>query len=282
MKNIINRINVLSVKKKVELLLAVILTVAVLIAVPVYAWFSNQRRAAEMYKLEYPNSLYINAAHREDRMYFGLNAVDVNDYVRDDEGNLVKDGEGNPIPVTEKKYVFTVSGSNADKFILQMAHTNNNLFKYEIYEATQYDSKENIPSNTEYIEYQTNPNGYNENPLIFASDPVNKSSEETKYYVIGKKIEGTYLNNTNNSLAFGTGNLAVNNGKYYSENYGENSNVEEHVIPSYWQATLSANPDPNKQFCKYFVLRVTWDTQEQAANGKKETDMLYFSAQRTA
>ena len=30
-----------------------------------------------MYKIEYPNSLYINAAHREDRMYFDLDELDM-------------------------------------------------------------------------------------------------------------------------------------------------------------------------------------------------------------
>ncbi|MGN0632877.1 MAG: hypothetical protein ACI4JW_03310 [Oscillospiraceae bacterium] len=296
MNEIINKIKALSIRQRVQLFTAVFLTIAVVVAIPVYAWFSSQRKAAEMYKLEYPNSLYINAAHREDRMYFGLDAVDVNDYVRDDNGEPVKDGNGDLIAVTEKKYVFTVSGSNAERFILQMAHTNNNLFKYEIYEASQYDYlSENAPEDTDpdkivpsgtsadnIIEYQTNPDGYNENPLVFASDPVNKTSSETKYYVIGSKIDGKYLNNANNEAAVGEGNLANNNDKYYSENYGANTNVESHAVPSYWQAALPANPDANKQFCRYFVLRVTWDTAEQDTNKKKETDMIYFSAQRTS
>ena len=101
-----------------------------------------------------------------------------------------------------------------------------------------------------------------------------------KYYVIGNKIDGRYLNNQN-GLPVGADNLANNNDKYYSENYGENTNVESHAVPSYWQAALPANPDANKQFCKYFVLRVTWNTTEQDANKKKETDMIYFSVQRT-
>lgn len=295
MKDAINKIKMLSVHKKVQLLTAAILTISVFTAIPVYAWFSNQRKAAEMYKVAYPNSLYINAAHREDRMYFGLDAVDVNDYVRGEDGIPVKDTNGNMIPITEKKYVFTVSGSNADKFILQVAHTNNNLFNYEIYEAKQYDYLEGeapegadsdkiVPAGTSdvnVIEYKTNPGGYTENPLVFASDPVNKTSEETKYYVIGNMINSKYLNNENNNKPIGADNLATNNDKYYTENYGENTNTEAHAVPSYWQIELSANPDANKQFCKYFVLKVTWNTTEQDANKKKETDMIYFSVLRT-
>lgn len=290
MKKFLHRIRLKSIPKKVQIIIALLWTVSLIISFSVYAWFGSQRKAAEIYKVEYPNSLYINAAHREDRMYFGLDAVDVNDYVRDENGNPVKDDNGSMIPITEKKYVFTVSGSNAVNFKLQMVHTNNNLFKYEIYEANQYDYlSENAPEDTDsakivpdntspdkVIEFKTHPDGYNENPLIFASDPVNQSSEETKYYVIGNKVNGKYLNNA----AVGADNLALNNDKYYNENYGNNTNVEAHAIPSYWQVTLPANPDANKQFCRYFVLRVTWNTEEQNANKKKETDIIYFSVER--
>ena len=51
MKDAINKIKMLSVHKKVQLLTAAILTISVFTAIPVYAWFSNQRKAAEMYKV---------------------------------------------------------------------------------------------------------------------------------------------------------------------------------------------------------------------------------------
>ena len=261
-----------------------------------YAWFTKQKKAAEMYKIEYPNSLYINAAHREDRMYFKLDTVDVNEYAKDAAGDTIIE-DGKPVFVTEKFFVFTVSGSNAKRFILQMAHTNNNLFNYEIYEAQQYDyrSANDAPDGTDsdkivpagtgdenILKYHTNPGGYTENPLVFADDPVNKSSSETKYYVIKNKIDGSYKNNTDNASPISPDNLAVKSAgnDYYSENYGTNTNVEPHAVPSYWQSLLDTGSDANKQFCRYFVLRVSWDPDVQSANKAKETDMIYFSVKR--
>lgn len=248
-----------------------------------------------MYKIEYPNSLYINAAHREDRMYFKLDTIDVNEYAKDENNEEIRDPEtGKPIFVTEKNYIFTVSGSNAERFILQMAHTNNNLFNYTIYEAKQYDylstnapvgtdSDKIVPSGTpedKILEYKTNPSGYTENPLVFADDPINRNSSETKYYVIRNEANGKYKNNTDNNDPIASDNLAKNNDVFYTENYGTNTNVEPHAIPSYWQGVLNADPDSNKQFCKYYVLKVTWDPEVQIGNTAKETDMIYFSVKR--
>lgn len=297
MKQIIDKIKGLTTARKIQLCAACVLSIALLTALPVYAWFTNQRKAAEMYKIEYPNSLYINAAHREDRMYFKLDTIDVNEYAKDENNEEIRDPEtGKPIFVTEKNYIFTVSGSNAERFILQMAHTNNNLFNYTIYEAKQYDylstnapvetdSDKIVPSGTpedKILEYKTNPSGYTENPLVFADGPINRNSSETKYYVIRNEANGKYKNNTDKDAPIASDNLAIKNGnnKYYSENYGTNTNVESHAVPSYWQGVLDADPDSNKQFCKYYVLKVTWDPEVQAVNTAKETDMIYFSVKR--
>ncbi len=297
MKKLIDKFMKLSRLKKAQLIIAVLLTVAVIISIPAYAWFSNQRKAAEMYKIEYPNSLYINAAHREDRMYFNLDGVEIGEYLRDENKEIMLDDvTGEPIYITEKYYVFTVSGSNATKFILQMAHTNNNLFNYTIYSAQQYEYRDSeaapagtaaekiVPAGTEessIIEYKTHPSGYTENPLVFASDPVNRSAVETKYYVIGNLISGSYLNNQDNTLAISPDNLAKNNDSFYDENFGDNNKVESHAIPSYWQATVNSDYDANKMFSKYFVLKVSWNPTVQATNRSKESDIIYFSVKRT-
>lgn len=115
---------------------------------------------------------------------------------------------------------------------------------------------------------------------MFADDPVNKVSSETKYYVMGDKVSGSYKNNTDNAAPISPDNLAKNDDRYYAENYGTNDNVEPHAVPSYWQAVLPSESDANKQFCRYFILKVTWDPTVQATNVTKETDMIYFSVKR--
>lgn len=279
MKSLLEKFKKMSLSRKIQCIVAVVLTICLPIAISVYAWFIGQKKAAELYKVEYPNSLYINAAHREDKMYFRLDSIDVNEYLRDDENNIVKDQYGNPIYINQKNYIFAVSGSNTDKFILQMAHTNNNLFNYKIYEATQYD---NLPANfssDKIIEYKTNPGGYTENPLVFASDPVNRESSETKYYVIGNLTSGTYLNNQSGD-DISEVNLAKNGDFFYSENYGSNTNVEDHAIPSYWKGEFETQ-NSNKLFCRYFILKVTWDYNVINTQKTKESDMIYFSVKRT-
>lgn len=293
MQSLIGKFKKISTPKKIQGTVASVLTVCILFAIPAYAWFVNQKKAAEMYKVEYPNSLYINAAHREDKMFFKLDSINVNEYLRDENNNIKTDENGNPIFVKEKSYIFSVSGSNADKFVLQMAHTNNNMFTYEIYEATQYDylssncpdgtdTEKIVPSDTpeeNIIEYKTNPGGYTENPLVFASDPVNKESSETKYYVIGNLTEGTYKNNQSNNEKISPENLAKNGDIFYSENYGSNIKVEAHAIPSYWQGEFETQ-NINKQFCRYFILKVKWDSAVVNTQQTKESDMIYFSVKR--
>lgn len=270
MKRIIEKFNRLTVSKKIQLIAAVVFTVGLVATVSVYAWFTNQRKAAEMFKIAHPNALYINAAHREDQVNFALGGIDVNDYQVDDNGNIVTDEDGDPVKINEKRYVFSVSGSDTDKFILQMAHTNNNLFTYRIYEATETTTRPS--SETTYVEYKATGEHTENNDMVFSGDNV--SAGDMLYYVKGNQITGEYKNMDTGSS------IAKNNDSYYSKTYGDNKNVEEHAVPSYWQAVINSE-EANKQFCKHFILEVTWDTAVQDTQTAKETDLVYLSVERT-
>ncbi len=51
-----------------------------------------------MFKVKYPNALYINAAHREDRINFELDGIDVdNTYAERLDGSLEIDTNGKPV-----------------------------------------------------------------------------------------------------------------------------------------------------------------------------------------
>lgn len=296
MKKIINRIKKLSVYKKVQLVIAMLLTLAIIIIIPVYAWFSNQRKAAEMYKVEYPNSLYINAAHREDRKYFNLDGINVNQYLTDENGDYIKEN-GQLVQIREQYYVFAVSGSNTRSFILQTAHTNNNLFTYTLYEAAQYSSESDATEavttretnegtgettvtvdDSRLVTYTQHASSHTENNIQVLYDEYVDSATSDLYYVrAANPISGSYLNVT------GSGAYPANtNDKYYTANYGSNDNVQLYSVPSYWQTTVNLTDeeiDANKQFSKYFILRVTWG-DEQSTQVDKETDMIYFSVKR--
>lgn len=66
LNKISERFSRLSNKKRMQIVTAATLTICMLITIPSYAWFNEQKKAAEMFKVQNPNALYINAAHRED------------------------------------------------------------------------------------------------------------------------------------------------------------------------------------------------------------------------
>lgn len=332
-KDIIGKIRRLSKATKIKIVIAMTLTVCLIVSSTVYAWFSMQKKTAEMFKVQYPNSLFINAAHREDRVYFELGSIDVNAYEKDEYGNTIyyaknsiddvilyaRDGDnvkvdeygypmydtenGEPHKIKDKQYVFSVSGSGMDSFILQFAHTTNNKFTYTIYEATQYTSSsaattavtepiKNEDSEGEdttivhaerVVKYTSNKNSHNENDLQVAHDPFNDSAEPMDYYYVrtDTPLDVTGYKNEdgkNPGLA-----IKSTSDSYYNETYGSYTNVHENAMPLYWQTTVDLEDneiDANKGFSKYFIVRITWNDDEQKEQTKKETDMIYISAKR--
>ena len=285
MNKIINNIKELSFKKKIQLIVAVLLTTALLVSIPVYAWFTNQKKAAELYKIEYPNSLYLNAAHREDRMYFNLDELNLDEYYLGEDNKPINYGTAqNPIyrERTQRLYAFSVSGEGITNFTLQLAHTNNNELKYKIYEAVQSGTKP--PSgdeNFDYVHYERHmETGDNsENPLSFSDDLKKKDA----YYTKGDEVTLEFKNPDEDDE---DGILAIRStsDKYYKKTYGEtNDNVQVNAVPSYFQTNVSlsrSDIDRNsKQFHKYYILEVSWDDSQE---NTKETDMIYLSVRRTA
>ncbi|WP_303803957.1 hypothetical protein [Ruminococcus flavefaciens] len=312
MNKIKDIIRAIPLRRRIEAITAVILTVAVFATVNSYAWFSNQKKAAEMFKIKYPDSLYINAAHREDQVNFNLGQISMDEYLVEN-GEFVIDEETNqPIKVTNKRYIFSISGSNTYEYILQLSHTNNNMFTYTIYEAEEYMhpkgtsvTQENgyeagriVPASTaddNIITFSPSSSRHTENSLSLSADTyISNKSINTLYYVKGNALDLDYKNPsvvTNyveveegvTSAVTTTGILANKDTSddYYP--YGTNTNVEEHAVPSYKQADIvldeDVDIDSNKQFCKYYILEVTWRNRPIETKSK-ETDLVYISVER--
>ena len=290
MKKLLNKLNTLSVRRRIEIGVAVLLTVALIVSIPAYSWFSNQRKAAEMFKVEYPNSLYINAAHREDRIFFNLDAININEYKLDPiTKEQIVDEHGEPYKVDKFMYAFSVSGSNSQRFLLQMGHTTNNQFTYTVYEATQYRNEsdaraavtdgEGVEHTDRIVSYITHPDSHQENKLQITWDRYNEEeggTDGTLYYVLEDDVHMSPLNQD-------TPGTAARSGREYDATYGGYSRVQTNAIPLYWQKLISLRTseiDVNKNFCKYFILVVTWDEAVQALQEKKESDLVYFSVLR--
>lgn len=307
MNIIVKKIKALSFKRKVQLIFTIILTIALVVAIPVYAWFTNQKKAAEMFKIKYPNALYINAAHREDRVYFNLDGINTNsNYLMDFDEQYIKqsvtynEGEDDEytvdelIPINHKYYVFSVSGSNTNYFTLQLAHTNNNKFTYKVYEAEQKATKEtaiaavsgyasmtDADKMSRVIKYQTHTNSHSENSMQLDGDSYVNNQAPVLYYVRSASPLSLIDKNPDSINAKQAEDDPTNT--YYKKTFGEedpNTNVEVSSVPTYAQVNVSV-PAANKDFCKYFILEVEWDPSEQSGQTSKETDIVYLSVVRT-
>ena len=87
MKNLISKLRAVPLKRKLQVVTAAVVTIAFAAVFQSYAWFSEQKKAAEMFKVKHPDLLYLNAAHREDQIYFNLGNIKI--YLQDENGNFV-------------------------------------------------------------------------------------------------------------------------------------------------------------------------------------------------
>lgn len=228
----------------------VIIIVVFALSVPAAAWYYHERRAAFTAPVELPSDIIINAANDENIVYLDLSGIDVEDtsFPMDAGGYYYRD------------YVFTVSGDAISYYILQLAHTTNNSFVYEIYHAKE-----------------TN----NEAEALVAYKSMEGDREgQTLYYKMAgfaqDRVDGAYLNPD--------GSLAKNGDKYYTETYSSYTNVQQNARPLYWQCSenipannLSGNPE-KEVFHDYYILRVKWGAARVAEGNDRETDIVYVAA----
>ena len=136
---------------------AIILTALLAIAIPVAAWFSNQRGMVTLTKIQSPAALSIGAGNKESCAYIDMSGIDVSDP-----------------DVTSKEFVFSVYSSVLGNYKIQLAHTTNIPFTYRRYKATACDE------NGERVE----------NLVVYHS----KLDSTEYYYTKGEEITGSYIN----------------------------------------------------------------------------------------
>lgn len=145
-----------------------------------------------------------------------------------------------------KDVVFCVYSEKPSKsYYLQLAHTTNIGFKYEIYKASRPAADASAADVVSYLGKQYK----KENPL-----------------------DGSYLNKKDESSGNATN-------KYHEITYGKYDKVQKSAEPLYWkttsQETLPAKQDDTTYYVNYYILRILWDENVQ---NNKETDMIYLMA----
>lgn len=213
--------------RKKRAILAVIAAALALLVIPVFAWLYMQRSMETITKVNMPYALLIGAGDAKPIQQLELSNIDVSGAQK------------------YKDVVFCVYSEKSSKsYYLQLAHTTNIGFKYEIYKASR-------PAADAYAE--------------------NVVSYLGKQYIKGAQLTGSYLNKDEKSSN------ATNT--YHNITYGEYKNVQKSAEPLYWkttgQETLPKEKDDTTYYVNYYILRILWDENVQ---NNKETDMIYLMA----
>lgn len=270
---------------KIEILIASFLTLTILAALPVYAWFTDRRQLKDMKEVNAPTGLFISAAQKEDIKYLNLSGIDLKQ----------EDTSGHRI--TSSYYVFCVYGASARAYNLQLAYTTNNPFEYKIYPAIAcndndadkkvdyraHDSNGNL-TDTVY-HYKIDGNQISDGNSITRRVRESMNSETTTVY--NQTISTAFLNK--NSASDRTANSSK-----HSLAYGSYSDVQQYAEPVYWQAygirsSLPATAGADDEFVDYYILEVNWNTAYQNAvaagtdlTNDRETDIIYIIAESTS
>ncbi len=224
-----NKRNKIGAYRKPFIIGAACLAAVAALSVTVYAWFTNQRRLDTITKINAPTALSIGAGAKEDSVYIDMGGIDV------ESGS-------------EKNFVFCVfSDETAGDYKIQLAHTTNIGFTYEIYKATVGTGE--VTANYDVLYTDQSGNNY--------------------YYTKSSLLNGGYLNQEPGA--------SIANTVYHEKSYGNYSEVQKNAEPLYWQSKPAITPSNlvGAGFVDYYILRVSWT---EDVKNDKETDMVYITA----
>ena len=280
------KIEAMDKAQKMQLIAALIMTVLLIISMPTFAWFSYQNEMAVSTKIDSPATLEIKSGghpgEEQAIINFELSDIDTEDSTYN---HYTKDG----VTYYYKDFVFCVKGKSLSSYDLQLAHTTNIAFKYEIYSAIADDNgdilyipKDNNAANSQryrLARIKTDTNG----------DAVLDNNDEAIYEDYDVPLDGAYANATI------VGNRVVVNDSLKGRSYdvGTNGdNVQQYANPAYWIKRGIVVHSIQKQdggFTHPYVLRISWimsssiddEAREEdldIVQNNKETDMIYITA----
>ena len=294
----------ISKKQKVQLVIAASMTILLTVQVPVMAWFRNRREAARLERINSPNTLFITAAHREVSTNLVMDDITVDGKWRNANGTEAGS-------MTYQDYVFAVAGDYVEDFTLQLAHTTNNPYTYQIFEA---DPSGGAPTTGEvkgrdYVVYKvtnTWPPELTEMDDNEDTAKVPENGEQYIYYRIRKIDNKPVTLNRTADLKKDTENNVIETNTYthtvgsttktvifdgHYLNMGDNGKANEdynlltyglkyhdpNVQPLYWKCTNipGSNGTSKNSFYHEYILRVYFNN---ATTTYKDTDIIYLTA----
>lgn len=256
MKKLIDNVKKLSLSVKIQMIIAIICT----LAIPAYAWFAYQDRIEALSKIKEPPSINLASGGQDSVLYITLENIDVN-------------------TTNQEKYVvFSVEPGKYSAYDIQLTHTTNIPFTYELYRI-----QEDENGTIEYTDHTIDENG-EETELHY--DIMTDAAGTTS-----GKVALTDINQDDNSTRIlgDEGKLPDNR-----KNYEQGDEVNQYVEPIYSVARripqLSADEDGSGDR-DYFAIKITWvsgDNNKTDADSdywnyafnNKETDIIYISAKQ--
>lgn len=303
-KSLLEKINDMPRSKKIQAVIASVLSISLVFTVPAYAWFNYQREIARLERIKSPDMLFITAANREDKININMNNIDT-----DATWNSTSNEKA-----SYQYYVFAVAGQYVTNYNLQLAHTKNNNFTYEIFEAEASNTSPGGIEGKDYVIYEPDDaripsdlsevlthEGINTDEPIYYSIKKDRSTPAKEISLnagqtytitpavaadpangveaadaVTKEYNGVYKNVTGGNPGYNT--LADNDG-YKSKTYNY-ANIDTHSVPLYWQCTGIPVEDTNNArdpFYHEYILKVSWDTANLGSLVSKDTDIVYIT-----
>ncbi|MCR4794884.1 MAG: hypothetical protein K5898_06915 [Ruminococcus sp.] len=259
MKKIIDKVNKLSLSVKIQLVIAILCTMAI----PVYAWFAYQDRIEALSKVKEPPSINLASGGEDPALYISLENLDVNTTNH------------------EKYVVFSVEPGKYSAYDIQLTHTTNIPFTYELYRVRQ----DNENGTIEYTDHSIDVNG--------GETELKYSIMTTAAGTTNGKVTLTDINQNDDSpnRILGAENKLET---YDRRNYNTGTDeVNQYVEPIYSVARripqLSVGDDGSSDR-DYYAIKITWQVNPNIgvddadywnyAFNNKETDIIYISAKQ--
>lgn len=265
-KSIQERISSLSKTQKVQLVIAAMFTVASVVAAPSLAWFAYQSKVETMSYVNDPPSLSLAAGHQDSVQFFDLKNIDVK---RETDGSYYHD------------FVFSVETEKSHEYDLQLVHTTNIPFVYELYRA-----KEDTNGTVSYEIQEGNDKGTTVKYQMLTGNLTDGD------VTITQDITLTNLNPENASAAREVGSESVLYSTCNRRNYESGEKYDKYVEPLYSVArhiqTNGIGFDGSEDR-DYFVLRVKWNVKNEPQSNEywdyafnnKETDIVYITVKES-
>lgn len=269
MKNLIEQIKKLSLPVKIQLVIALISTAAI----PVYAWFSYQDKIEAMSKIKEPPSINLASGGDDPALYINLENIDVSSG-------------------TEKFIVFSVEPGKYSAYDIQLSHTTNIPFTYELYRVME-DKLGTIgyTDHTRNVDPETEENVETElHYSIMTGYSYTPTGTNTPTVTAGK-VNLVNVNPDNGASGRTLGNETTLAAKKRSNYDTKLDYVNQYVKPLYSIARKIPKIDSDgNEDRDYFAIKLTWqiNTTIQEGNAQywnyafnnKETDIIYISAKQ--